>query len=162
NQFLTALRDELRRRGLRVEANAIGPQTRACILNAFAFDVETVRRSRHPGCRIVHRVDGPVDVYRGREEGVGRLVAELNRELADLLRVADVFVAPSLHDPCSNAVLEALACGLPVVYARSGGHAELVHEAGFGYDAIEEAPALLDRLVSELEERRALISIASL
>src|SRR5207248_6560051 len=58
NQFLTALRGELRRRGFRVEANAIGPATRACILNAFSFDVGAIRKTRHERCRIVHRVDG--------------------------------------------------------------------------------------------------------
>ena len=33
--------------------------------------------------------------------------------VAELLRAHDVFVAASRNDPCSNALLEALACGLP-------------------------------------------------
>jgi glycosyltransferase involved in cell wall biosynthesis len=38
-----------------------------------------------------------------------------------------------VQDPCPTAVLEAMACGLPVVYAASGGTLELVgDEAGVG------------------------------
>jgi glycosyltransferase involved in cell wall biosynthesis len=83
-------------------------------------------------------------------------------ELADLLRAQDVYLAPSLHDPCSNALLEALACGLPAAYARSGGHPELVRDGGLPFDAVEELPGVLDRLVSELDERRAAIVVPSL
>ena len=42
--------------------------------------------------------------------------------LAALLRTQDVYLAPSCDDPCSNALLEALACGLPAAYRDSGGH----------------------------------------
>lgn len=33
----------------------------------------------------------------------------------------DGFVLPTLYDPCPNAALEALACGLPVVTSTAGG-----------------------------------------
>lgn len=50
---------------------------------------------------------------------------------------ADVFVLPTLYDPCPNAALEAMACGLPVVTSTKCGAAELVveHDAGFVCDA---------------------------
>jgi glycosyltransferase involved in cell wall biosynthesis len=82
--------------------------------------------------------------------------------VAELLREHDVFITASLHEACSNAVLEALACGLPVIYVHSGSHAELVGEAGYAYDDPEEIPALLDRLREEYDARRAAISIPSL
>ena len=82
--------------------------------------------------------------------------------LAELLRAQDAYIAPSRDDPCSNALLEALACGLPAVYRRSGGHPELVGEGGLPFRADEELGGVLDRLVAELEERRAAISTPSL
>jgi glycosyltransferase involved in cell wall biosynthesis len=83
-------------------------------------------------------------------------------ELAELLRGQDCFVAPSLDDPCSNALLEALACGLPALYRRSGGHPELVGEGGVGFDGPQDALGALDRLAVELEPRRAAIVVPSL
>lgn len=78
------------------------------------------------------------------------------------LRAHDVYLAASRDDPCSNALLEALACGLPAVFLRSGGHPELVGEGGLGFDHDEEVPTVLDRLVEELEERRAAIRLLPL
>ena len=45
---------------------------------------------------------------------------------------ADAFVLPTLYDALSNAVLEALACGLPVVTSDRCGAGELVRAHGAG------------------------------
>ncbi|OGW60011.1 MAG: hypothetical protein A2V83_07860 [Nitrospirae bacterium RBG_16_64_22] len=50
-----------------------------------------------------------------------------------LLGAADVFVLPTLYDPFSNACLEAMAAGVPVVTTRDNGAAEVVEEAGAGW-----------------------------
>jgi UDP-glucose:(heptosyl)LPS alpha-1,3-glucosyltransferase len=50
-------------------------------------------------------------------------------EIADMLRVyaaADIFILPTIYDPFSNACLEALACGLPVITTRSNGFSEII------------------------------------
>ncbi len=39
---------------------------------------------------------------------------------------ADVFALPSYYDACSNAVLEALACGLPAISSSRNGSAVFV------------------------------------
>lgn len=92
-----------------------------------------------------------------------RVVGPLaSQELADLLRTQDVFLTASRDDPCSNALLEALACGLPAAYLRSGGHPELVGDAGVGFDEAEDVPGALARLRHELEERRAAIRVQPL
>ena len=80
--------------------------------------------------------------------------------LADELRRSDVYLAPSRNDPCSNALLEALASGLPAVFRASGGHPELVGEAGMPFYEPDEVPDVLDRLVAELDERRAAIRMS--
>lgn len=83
-------------------------------------------------------------------------------QLAGELRRHDVFLAASRNDPSSNALLEALACGLPAAYRRSGGHPELVGDGGLPFEVPDELPDVLDRLARELDDRRAAISIPSL
>src|SRR5438093_2984216 len=83
NQFLRALVDELERRGFRVERNRISGSTRACLCNSYNFDFERLRRLARPGCRIVHRVDGPIGVYRGYDDGTDHRIWEVNAALAD-------------------------------------------------------------------------------
>src|SRR5947208_317890 len=56
-------------------------------------------------------------------------------EVVDMLRVyaaADIFILPTIYDPFSNACLEALACGLPVITTRSNGFSEIVDEGVHG------------------------------
>jgi glycosyltransferase involved in cell wall biosynthesis len=269
NQFLRALVGELERRGMSIERNRISGGTRTCMFNSFNFDFRRLRRFARDDVRMVHRVDGPIGVYRGFDDGTDRRIVGLNlnlahatvfqsqwslakhRELglelrnpvvipnapdpalfhpppvreplgdrrvrvvttswsdnprkganvlswldrhadhdrfeltlagrtqerfrrirvvgpldsaavADLLRGQDVYLAPSLDDPCSNALLEALACGLPAAFRRSGGHPELVGDAGLSFEEAEELPDLLGRLAVELEARRAAIRVPSL
>ena len=50
-----------------------------------------------------------------------------------MLRRAHVLLHTKMQDPCPTLVLEAMACGLPVAYAASGGTVELVGDtAGVG------------------------------
>jgi UDP-glucose:(heptosyl)LPS alpha-1,3-glucosyltransferase len=46
---------------------------------------------------------------------------------------ADFLVHPTFYDPCSLVVLEALACGLPVITTRHNGASELLHPPREGY-----------------------------
>jgi glycosyltransferase involved in cell wall biosynthesis len=266
HQFLRALVGELERRGLCVELNRISRDTPACLFNSFNFDFRRLRRFARGDVRMVHRVDGPIGVYRGFDDGTDDRIAAVNAELADAtvvqsrfseeahrkigidlrdpaiivntvdpaifyppaerephggrrvrviatswsdnpnkgsdvlawldrnldhdrfeltfagrsaesyanwrmlgaipstsladeLRRSDFYLAPSRNDPCSNALLEALACGLPAVYRASGGHPELVGDAGVPFDGPEEAAEALDAIVAELDERRAAIHV---
>jgi len=52
-----------------------------------------------------------------------------------LFRRADVVLHTKYNDPCPSVVIEALSCGRPVVYSKSGGVPELVgDEGGIGID----------------------------
>src|ERR1700746_803241 len=56
-------------------------------------------------------------------------------EVADMLGVyaaADIFILPTIYDPFSNACLEALACGLPVITTRSNGFSEIIENGMHG------------------------------
>lgn len=269
NQFLLALKGELERRGLEIEVNRISGATPACLFNSFNFDFRRLRRLDRPERRFVHRVDGPIGVYRGFDDGTDARIAAINAELADAtivqsrfsleahrslgielrdpdvvhntvdpgifhpprvpqslsgrrvrliatswsdnpnkggetvewldrnldprrfeltllgrfsgtfeyarvlapvpsqavaeeLRRHDLYIAASRHDPCSNALLEALACGLPAAYLDSGGHPELVGDAGLPFAEREELPGVLVRLAEEIDERRSAIRVPSL
>jgi glycosyltransferase involved in cell wall biosynthesis len=265
HQFLRALLRELEVRGLAIELDTVSAGTPACLFNSFNFDFARLRRFAGRGARMVHRVDGPIGVYRGFDDGTDARIAAINAELADatvfqsryslhahrelgydlrapvvipnavdpaifhppaareplegrkmrliatswsdnprkggdtlawldrnldharyeltfagrapaafehvrvvgpldsaalgeLLRTQDAYVAPSRDDPCSNALLEALACGLPAAYRDSGGHPELVGDGGLPFDDDDELGDVLDRLLVELDARRVAIS----
>lgn len=55
---------------------------------------------------------------------------------AGLLRQATILIHTKYNDPCPRLVVEAMACGLPIVYSASGGVPELVGpDAGIGIPA---------------------------
>ncbi|MBC6440761.1 MAG: glycosyltransferase family 4 protein [Rhodospirillales bacterium] len=101
--------------------------------------LEAVARLRHDGRNIVLRIAGSLDArsesaFRG---DVARLSLEdaatwtgpySQQDAPDMYRSADVYLLTKPSDPCPNTVLEALACGLPVVYSATGGVPELVGE----------------------------------
>ena len=51
-------------------------------------------------------------------------------EIAELLRNSDILIHPAENDPCSNAIIEGLACALPILYHNSGGNPELAGDFG--------------------------------
>lgn len=57
--------------------------------------------------------------------------------VAARLRESDLFLHPSWFDPCPNAVVEALASGLPVLHTKNGGTRELV-PSGCGVELLRE------------------------
>ena len=68
---------------------------------------------------------------------------------------ADAFVLPTLYDPQSNAMLEAMACGLPVITSTGCGAAELLGtDAGHVVDALD-VPALARAMEDLLDPARA-------
>jgi UDP-glucose:(heptosyl)LPS alpha-1,3-glucosyltransferase len=76
---------------------------------------------------------------------------------------ADVFILPTLYDPFPNVVLEALACGLPVITSTKSGAAEVItdYANGFVCDAYdleklqESMRTLSDKEVAESMGKQA-------
>lgn len=54
------------------------------------------------------------------------------RDVPQALRALDVYVQPSLNEGISNTILEAMACGLPVLATAVGGNLELVDDGACG------------------------------
>ncbi len=82
--------------------------------------------------------------------------------LAALLRTQDVYVTASRNDPCSNALIEAMSCGLPALYLDSGGHPELAGMGGLAFRYPREIPAKLANLARHRAAYARLLTPASL
>ncbi len=113
--------------------------------------------------RLILVGDGPL-----REElvalaetlGLGDVVwfAGDRSDVPELLQAMDVFVLPSLGEGISNTVLEAMACGLPVIATAVGGNLELVRDGDNGALVPVGDPDALAARLGELlndEARRA-------
>jgi len=55
------------------------------------------------------------------------------KEIEKYYSAADLFVLPTLYDPFSNATLEAMASGIPVITTRNNGAAELIENGKEGF-----------------------------
>ncbi len=105
--------------------------------------LRALARVAAPACAVIAGADKHAPRYR-------RLAMRLGLEkrahfigpagnLGDWYGAADAFVLPTLYDPMPNAVLEALACGLPVVTTMQCGARELIESGrnGVVLDALD-------------------------
>ncbi|MBF0556225.1 MAG: glycosyltransferase family 4 protein [Nitrospirae bacterium] len=67
-----------------------------------------------------------------RRLGVRVVFAGARRDIEGFYAAADVFVLPTLYDPFSNAVLEAMASGCAVITSKNNGAAEIIEEGSDG------------------------------
>lgn len=69
------------------------------------------------------------------------------RDVAAIMRAADIFANPSRHDSCPLVMFEAMASGLPIVTSCNVGGAEIVDgECGYAIDNPEDDVALAEAL----------------
>lgn len=114
-----------------------GDQTQAYRLE-LALDTLAELRGEHPDAQLL--VTGhvvvpvePLVATRGLEGRVHFLGRYSQDDAPAIFRRAHVLLHTKVNDPCPSVVVEALASGLPVVYAASGGVPELVDEhSGIG------------------------------
>lgn len=82
--------------------------------------------------------------------------------LAQELRAHHIFISPTKDDACSNAILEGLACGLPVVALRSGANAELIADAGVLFDTDDEFLAGIDLVANHRAQYQSCIQVGTI
>jgi len=115
--------------------------------------------------RIAPRVPGVTFLLVGRDSGTMEATREAvlraglagnvrflgNRtDVGDILRASDLLVHPSHEEGFSNAVLEAMAAGLPVVASRVGGNPEAVEDGVTGLLVPPREPEPLAAAMAEL------------
>jgi glycosyltransferase involved in cell wall biosynthesis len=74
----------------------------------------------------------------------------LRRDIADVLLAADIFIMPSHWEGMSNALMEAMASGLPCIATDVGAAAELLDEGRAGVLVPARDPENLARVLSRL------------
>jgi sugar transferase (PEP-CTERM/EpsH1 system associated) len=108
--------------------------------------------------RLVIAGDGPqrAEVEAAIAEGGLRRhvwMAGERHDIPAILRGLDAFVLPSRAEGISNTILEAMACGLPVVATRVGGNPDLIEDGLTGRLVPSEDPmALADALLAFFAE----------
>ena len=94
----------------------------------------------------------------GRAQGLPRPVifAGAASRVGPFYAMADVFVLPSLSEGSPNALLEAMACGLPIVATRVGGVPEIAVDGETALLVPPEDPVALARAIDRLLRDRPL------
>jgi glycosyltransferase involved in cell wall biosynthesis len=112
---------------------------------------------------LVGRDSGTLEKNRRRvgQLGLGNQVRFFGdrTDVMDLVRASDLFVHPSHEEGFSNAILEAMAGGLPVVACDVGGNPEVVKDGVTGLLVPPRNPerfaaAILDLLADEEKRKR--------
>jgi len=94
----------------------------------LALDTLAIVRREHPDAQLV--VTGELAGAPDPREGVRFAGHYSQAEAPALFRSAHLLLHTQMNDSCPSVVLEAMACGLPVVHPASGGTVELVGGVG--------------------------------
>ncbi len=105
---------------------------------------------------------GDTDRYRAIAERLGVsdkiIFPGTQKEIEKFYAAADLFVLPTLYDPFSNATLEAMASGVPVITTKNNGVAELIdnRREGFVMHDMFDAHELAEKVNISLKNLNAM------
>ncbi len=108
------------------------------------FAIKAVEACNNPRMNLLVAGRGNRAEYRSRSL---RLLGVVH-DLPALYAAADIFLLPTIYDPFSNACLEALAAGLPVITTSSNGISEIMEDGIHG--SIVRNPSDIGALSSAL------------
>jgi UDP-glucose:(heptosyl)LPS alpha-1,3-glucosyltransferase len=102
------------------------------------FAIKGFKRANLPGSILLVAGRGNPKRFAAHVQGVGRVrfLGPVNG-LKRVLVAADAFILPTLYDPFSNACLEALAVGLPVITTAANGMSEIIRPGTDGDVLVE-------------------------
>ena len=86
-------------------------------------------------------------------------VPPLNTEnLAQFLKTQDIYITACKDEPCSNALIEALMCGLPALCLNSGSNPEILGKGGLLFDKPEQISTLLEEITNNYQKYQSQIN----
>lgn len=122
----------------------------------FDYLLAALARLKREGIAVKAQIIGDGDLYPRLRFSIEDLSLEpevelvgplTSRQVLERMREADLFVLSSHEEGISNAALEAMACGLPVVTTDAGGMAEAVYDGVEGFVVpVRDIGALADRI----------------
>jgi len=108
-----------------------------------------------PRARLLIVGSGPEEVKLKQRANDGILFLGSQADVTPYLQAADLFVLPSAAEGLSLALLEALACGLPVIATSVGGNPEVIRHMETGWLTPPDDPlALTEAIVTLLEDEK--------
>jgi L-malate glycosyltransferase len=122
---------------------------------------------RFPQARAQFAGQGPMLeslLHQANELGIAQAVDFLGRrsDVPELLEKCDLYVHPSLEEGYSNAILEAMAAGVPIVATAVGGTVEAITDGETGLLVPPADAAALERaMVRMLDDRAAAARMAN-
>jgi UDP-glucose:(heptosyl)LPS alpha-1,3-glucosyltransferase len=108
------------------------------------FAVEAMQQRKAPMKLLVAGRGEPRKFSSSRARFLGVV-----REMPSLYHAADIFLLPTIYDPFSNACLEALAAGRPVITTSANGFSEIIEDRRNG--SIISDPREVDAISEALE-----------
>jgi glycosyltransferase involved in cell wall biosynthesis len=148
-------------RGLPDKARVVAMVARLHAIKNPALFLEVARavRERHPDIHFWLVGGGPLatqlDVALAARPDPGIWLTGERDDVPQLLAAADLALLTSRSEGLSNTVLEAMACGLPVLATDVGGNGELVADGVNGYLLREQAAGpIAERVVQVLQNQK--------
>jgi len=129
----------------------------ATLIKAFALAIDNLQKHN---VKLLIIGDGPEkqaleDI--AAKTGVSESVIFLGArdDIPNLLTALDIFVLPSRGEGISNTILEAMACGLPVIATKVGGNPELVDENVTGLLVpVNNSESMAEALLSYIKDTK--------
>ena len=105
--------------------------------------------------------------YIGNDPGINfkniNKVGPLNsKDLSEQLKSHDIFITASRYECCSNSLLEALSCGLPVAGLDSGGTPEIISKGGELFTGEKDIIKCINKISANLDDYSSKIKIKSI
>jgi len=126
----------------------------------FLIEAANILKGQYPDLKVVLVGDGPakhdienlIERYRLQDMVSLRDFSPYN-EMPEIYQTSSIFVLPSLHEGVPRTMLEAMACGLPVILSDFPHLKDIVQSAGLMFPK-GDAGALAESVATLLEDEK--------